>query len=207
MQKRVGIFVLLALTTATVAFAAPDRTGRWDAGVNLAAAIPSDSDTDTALQVGGNLAYGVNEWFAVGFSGGWQQHDVDGTTSGAIVVSGTEVTGVPLFLDLIARVPTGAETFQPYGVLGLGAVLWDIDDATARSGATTLAVETDVDTEFSTKVGGGVDWFLNERWIINAEAAYVFSSPEARVTVLGTSVTDDIDLDYWTVGGGIKYLF
>ncbi|HTL71571.1 MAG TPA: OmpW family outer membrane protein [Candidatus Eisenbacteria bacterium] len=207
MFKKMLVVALFGLMTASAAYAAPDRTGKWDAGVSMAAAIPTDGDLDTAFQVGGTFAYGVNEWFAIGFSGAWQQQTVDAETVGTVSISEYDITGVPLFCDLIARFPTGDQQFNPYGVLGLGTVIWSVDDATATSGGSVLTAQTDVDTDFALKLGGGVDWFINQNWIINFEAAYVFSSPSADVTVSGVTVSDDVDLDYWTVGGGVKYLF
>lgn len=199
------------MAISTLAVAAPERTGRWDAGVSVAGAIPSDGDIDGTTQVGGSVAYGVTEWFAVGFSGGWQNHDIEGTTNSGITVQGTEVTGVPLFGDLIFRVPTGDKPFTPYGVVGLGTVLWDIDDTTASAAGVPVSVITEVDTEFAVKLGGGIDWFLNDHWIVNFDAAYVFNNPNAVVTatVLGTSAStsENIDLDYWTIGGGLKFVF
>ena len=56
-----------------------------------------------------------------------------------------------------------------------------------------------------------VDDVEYEKWIVNFEAYYVFNQPDAEITVSvpGFSATesDELDLDYWTVGGGIKYLF
>ncbi|HXV18713.1 MAG TPA: outer membrane beta-barrel protein [Candidatus Omnitrophota bacterium] len=212
MLKRLSVLVLGLAMISSVVYAAPNRTGRWDAGVSVAGAIPTDSDLDAGVQVGGTIAYGVSEWFAIGFSGGWQSHDSDDASESGITIEGPEVTAVPLFGELIFRVPTGDSPINPYGVVGLGTVLWDADDVSSTALGVPFTAETDIDTEFAVKVGGGFDWFINENWIINFEAAYVFSSPSATVTVsspgLGSfSESADLDLDYWTVGGGIKVLF
>lgn len=205
-MKKFFLFLLCFFASAASADAAPERVGHWEAGALFSAAIPSDDELESAFQVSGNLAYNVNEWFAVGFSGGFQEHTVDAETIGAVTISEYDVTGVPLFLDLITRMPA-QEKFQAYGVLGLGTVLWEIDSVTARSGAAAVTATSDVETEFAAKVGGGVDWFINNNWMINIEAAYVFSNPEASVTVTGISGTEDVELDYWTVGAGLKFVF
>jgi outer membrane protein W len=131
-------------------------------------------------------------------------------SASGVTIAGPDITGVPLFADLIVRGHSEDRSWEPYGVLGLGTVIWSIDDTTA-SGATAGSVQTDIDTDFAVKLGGGVDWFINNNWILNFNAAYVFSSPEATVTATaaGTSatVTDEVDLDYWAIGGGVKYLF
>lgn len=210
MRQLVSLF-LISLMFIGTASAAPSRVGKNDIGLNVSAAISQDDELDTAAAINGSFSHGVNEWFAVGLSAGWQDFESDSTTSAGITIDGTEITGVPLFVDLIARAPASEQSFTPYGVLGLGTVIWDIDETTATGLGATIATQTDVDTDFAVKVGGGVDWFVNENWAINFEAAYVFSNPEATVTATaaGTSVsvTDEIDLDYWTVGAGIKYLF
>lgn len=212
MLKKAFVFILLAMSVTAFAYAAPDRTGRWDAGVSVAGAMPTDGDVDATVQVGGNVAYGVTEWFAVGASSGWQSHGLDDASESGITIEGPDLTGIPLFGELIFRVPTGQEHFTPYGVVGLGVVFWDVDDTTANVGGTTVNIETDVDTVFALKLGGGLDWFVNDNWIIFFEGAYVFSNPDATLTAsaAGVSITsdpDDLDLDYWTVGGGVKFVF
>jgi outer membrane protein W len=109
---------------------------------------------------------------------------------------------------MILRVPVGDSPVQPYGVVGLGAIFWNIDDTTSSNGVT---VTTDIDTAFGVKVGGGVDWFVNDHWIVNFNGAYVFNDADGTATASAggatASVTEKFDLDYWTVGGGLKYLF
>ena len=104
--------------------------------------------------------------------------------------------------------PIENQSINPYGVVGLGAVIWNADDTTTNLGG---KLTTDINTAFATKVGGGFDWFINNNWIINFEAAYVFNRPDVNQTfTLGTasaSISDNVKLDYWTIGGGVKYLF
>ena len=211
MMRKLAILFVVSLILAGTAYAAPSRVGKNDVGLNVSAAISQDDELDTAAYVGGSFSHGINEWFAVGLSVGWQSFDSDSTSSGNVFIPGAEITGVPLFADFIVRVPASESSFTPYGVLGLGTVIWDIDDVTATVSGVPVNTQTDVDTDVAVKIGGGVDWFLNDSWIVNFEAAYVFSNPKATVTASASgataSTTDEIDLDYWTVGGGIKFLF
>lgn len=198
-MKKALLIALLGLFVAGSAYAVPERTGHSDLGFNVSAAIPSDSSTDTAVYVGGTYAYGVNEWLALGVSSGWAQFD-DSTTG--------ELTEVPLLGEIILRVPVAEEQqIQPYGVLGLGIAFFDFDEsATVRASN----VEVEVDDAFAVKVGGGVDWFADEHWIVNLEVSYIFADTDvsARNTVTGASASiSNVDADNWFVGGGLKYRF
>ena len=211
MHKKLILALLSLVIMTTAAYAAPDRTGKWDAGVSVAGALSTDDEIDSTVQIGGNVAYGVTEWFAVGFEGGWQNHGSDDAAVAGTTIAGPDITGVPLFGDLIFRVPTGQEQFTPYGIVGLGVVVWDADDIDAVILGVPVHAETDIDTEFAAKLGGGLDWFLNDNWILNFEVAYVFTNPNATATATGggisVTVEDDVDLDYWTIGGGLKFVF
>ncbi len=194
-MKKAWLVMLALMISATAAFAVPDRTGKWDVGVNVSGAIPDDDTVDGTVYVGGSLAYGVTNWLALGFESGWMQFDEND--------SGIELeeTAVPILGDIILRVPMESQ-IQPYGIVGLGAIVWNVDDNVAN-------VEADVDTAFAAKFGGGIDWFINDNWILNFEGSYVTSDADATVrnTVTGASISVDGETDYWMVGGGLKYLF
>lgn len=209
MRKLAMLFLIQALFIGS-AYAAPSRAGLNDVGLELAGMIPNDSANDSTIVVSSNISHGINDWFAVGFEAGWGEMGTDDVTGSGVTIAGPDITGVPLFGDLIVRGHSEDRSWEPYAVLGLGTVIWSIDDTTA-SGAAAGSVQTDIGTDFAVKLGGGIDWFLNNNWIVNINAAYVFSSPEATVTATASgssaTVTDEVDLDYWTVGGGVKYLF
>ena len=209
MRKLVMMFIVLMLASTAV-YAAPDRTGKIDAGITVSGAIPTDNSIDSTVYVGGNLAYGVCQWFAVGFSGGWQDHgskDLD--LGGGTTFLGPDFNAVPLFGDLIVRVPVEQQSFIPYGVVGLGSVIWNVADTRDTAGNT---YKTKVNDAFALKLGGGLDWFLNKNWILNFESAYVFNRPDVTLTASNGSTSasatvNQVKLDYWFVGGGVKYLF
>jgi hypothetical protein len=208
MNKKAAVLIAVLALMSASAYAAPDRTGKVDIGVDVAAAIATDSDTNAGVYVGGNLSYGFNEWFAGGVSFGGHVADIDDVTSSGVTIFGPDVSEFSIFGDMILRVPVGDSPVQPYGVVGLGAIFWNIDDTTSSNGVT---VTTDIDTAFGVKVGGGVDWFVNDHWIVNFNGAYVFNDADGTATASAggatASVTEKFDLDYWTVGGGLKYLF
>jgi len=204
MLKRIIMFALFVSFVAAPAFAAPDRTGKSDFGVNVSAAVPRDSSQDNAVYVGGTYAYGINEWLAIGVEAGRMEFGNKLDLGGGTVVDAGDLQGIPVLGDVILRVPMPDSPFQPYGVVGLGAIFWDFDESALFS-ANNIDIE--VDTSFAIKTGIGFDWFLNDNWILNAEASYVFADADLKaITPVGTA-TDTTDVDYWMIGGGVKYLF
>ena len=164
---------------------ATNRAGRTDVGFNVAGVFSDENDLDDSVFLTGSVAHGLNEWLALGFEVGWAERNL----------SDDDLTAIPLLVDLIVRVPNESAVV-PYGVGGVGAIVWDVEDD-------DLDDLEDIDASFAAKLGGGIDWFLNERWIVNVEAAYVFTDEDIEIT----SGSRSVELDYWTVGGGLKYLF
>lgn len=194
-MKKAWLVMWALMISTTAAFAVPDRTGKFDMGVNVSGAIPDDDTVDGTVYVGGSFAYGVTNWLALGAEAGWAQFD----ESDAGITF--EETAVPIFGDIILRVPMECQV-QPYGIVGLGAIVWNVDHNISN-------VDVEIDTAFAAKFGGGIDWFVNDNWIINFEASFVTSDADATVrnTVTGASATAQGETDYWMVGGGLKYLF
>ena len=196
MIRRIGFVIALAALCATSnAYAAftGDRVGKWDIGVNVSGAIPTDGDVDSAAYIGGSLSYGVQEWFALGFEAGWAGF---GESDAGINV---DEDAVPIFGDLIFRFPTSSE-WKPYAIVGLGVIVWNVD-------SNIPGLDLEIDTAFAAKFGGGVDYFVNDNWALNFEFSYVTSDADATATLNGTSVSASGSTDYWMVGGGLKYLF
>lgn len=208
MRKASLLMFVLAFGVSSMALAAPERTGKTEVGVDLAAGISTDSEVNTATYFGGNVSWGLSEWLAIGASFGYQNFSSDDSTIAGVTIFGSDLSAYPLFADILLRAPMGDNPLVPYGLLGLGVIFWDASDTFTSSG---LVAKTDVDASFGIKVGGGVDWFLNDHWILNFNGSYVFSDSDAKTTVTGSgissSLTERVDLDYWTIGGGLKYQF
>ena len=195
MIRKTAFVVALVALCVTSAYAAPDRTGKSDLGFNVSGAIPDDDDTDATVYLGGQYAYGVAPWLALGAEAGWAEFDDSEAGFTA------EETAVPILGDIILRVPTESQA-QFYGIVGLGVIVWNVDTNIPN-------VDFDVDTAFAAKFGGGVDWFVNDNWILNFEFSYITSDADAtaRNTVTGATISDTGETDLWMVGGGVKYLF
>ncbi len=205
MQRSVVIAALLVLLMPVVAFAAPTREGQWDMGFNLSGAMPDDSDLEGTAFVGGQVSYGVTPWIAIGAEIGGASFDQnDETRSLGITDLGT-LTGVPLMITGIFRANLENQAFVPYGVVGLGLIFWNYDESDQLDAA---HVNVNADTSFAGKVGGGVDWFVNNNWIANFEGSYYMNDANVELELNGVTIAqDDVNTSFWLVGGGAKYVF
>ena len=161
---------------------APDRQGRWDLGIGVAAGM-NDSADDAAF-VYGQISYGVTPYIGLGIEAGWEEADSS--------INSDSIGVVPVLGDIILRIPNLHEALVPYGILGLGA---------AGVYASRDNLDDVDDTGFTWKLGAGADWFMNSNWILNFEFAYW----NADVKLAGTSANDGFD--WWTVGMALKYVF
>ena len=81
------------------------------------------------------------------------------------------------------------ERFQPYGLLGIGAMR-----AEAKASGPGGRAKND-ETDLAFRFGGGLDSYLTENWLINLGISYVHP-------------TGDVDdVNYLSLGGGIQYRF
>jgi opacity protein-like surface antigen len=182
-----------AMTRIDQQTTAPDRVGRVDWGLGVAASS-NDANMDDGAFYSTALSYGVHPNVALGVEAGWQEED------GAY---NEESIGMALILgDIIARVPTVHDNLVPYGVLGLGyGHVYVTDEEGAAAGVPTLNADDIDDGGFAWKLGGGIDWFLDANWILNLEFAYWDTSAD----LYGSSIGNDPD--FWTVGAGVKFAF
>ncbi len=199
MKKVLFSLIILVLLPLNV-YAAPDRVDQWDAGINISDNLSTKNNVSDGLSVGSNFSYGIKNWLGVGISLGWSDaryNLTDGTKGG-------RVTSVPVFGDIIFRVPTFADQhFVPYGVLGLGGIF----DRTHGAGVTTdRGLQAKPKDGFAVKLGAGVDWFMAQNWIYNFETGYVFTDAKVDLTNGNNVLNSSVDLDYWYLGGGVKWL-
>ena len=81
------------------------------------------------------------------------------------------------------------ERFQPYGLLGIGAM-----QAEGKASGPGGSAEVD-ETDLAFRYGAGMDSYITENWVFNLEMSYV-------------RPTGDVDdLNYYSLGGGIQYRF
>ena len=203
-MRKMAMVMGMLLMSSTCVFAIPDRAGKVDVGFNIGGLLPDSGSLDDGVYYGGSVAYGVNDWFAVGIEGGYG----DAGTSFVIgrATHNAKISRIPLFMDLIFRCNKFTDSnFIPYGVVGLGALF---TDAHGFGTLTSANLKLDVDNSFAAKFGLGVDWFVNDRWVLNVEASYVWAAADANIKDLsGGGTVDSANMDYWMIGAGAKYLF
>ena len=66
--------------------------------------------------------------------------------------------------------------------------------------------DVDVDDSFGFHVGGGVEVFVTENVALNLDLKYIWTKVEADVNIAGFK-DEDIDMDSFVVGLGIKFYF
>lgn len=193
-----AIFVFCAVLCAPVYAQPVDISQRWGIGVDVGGVFPSDDEMDNALYVGGNIAYGFNNYIALGAEAGWYNSDYEDAG-----VEQGDMTVIPIMGDIIARYPIEITewggTFAPYAIVGLGVNIPSFDEGSALAGVTV-----DMDPEFVAKLGGGFDYFFNENVALNLEGNYQWCEYDAEIS---TGTTEEIDGDVWMVKGGLKYFF
>lgn len=196
----IGILALLIGCAAGNAFA-EDLAGRFSVGIAGGGIFPKDSDIDDTYYVGGNFAYGINEYFAIGAEAGYTSWDDEEAG-----VDYGEVEAIPLLADLYLRRPVevGENILVPYVVGGVGVIFWDYEESDLL---TSNAITVDMDAELGVKAGGGFDYFFTENSAINIEGAYIWSDADMSVAAFGLYGAATIDTDYWLATGGFKHYF
>jgi outer membrane protein len=202
MKKMLVIAMMFVICTVmAAAYAQEELTNRFSLGVVGGGIFPKDNDIDDSWYVGGNAAYGINDYLAVGVESGYTQWKVEesGDDYG-------DVSAVPLLADLYVRYPlkVGENTLVPYFVGGIGVVFWNYEESSLL---TSNGISVDMDPELGIKAGLGVDFFLTKNLALNLEGSYLWSEADMSVSAFGLNAAAEVDTDAWFVTGGIKYYF
>ncbi len=153
-----------------------------------AAALGISVDIDDSFGINGRVGYRMHYRFAVELE--FERYDeleFDVDVAGLGKVADGEIEAWSLMAN--GKWILLPSRFQPYGLVGVG--LLDADLSGRGAGISFSAHET----VFAWQVGGGVDVYANENWVVNLEGAYVFP----------TSALED--LNFWTLGIGLQYRF
>lgn len=202
-MKKLSVVLFLALAVGCFAGSvlAEDLAGRFSVGVVGGGVFPKDSEIDSTFYVGGNLAYGVNEYIALGGEVGYSSWDVE-----EVGVDYGEIRAVPLLADLYLRYPVemGENKLVPYVVGGLGVVFYDYKESSFLK---QYGVTVDVDPSFALKLGGGLEYFFTKNIALGVEGSYGWSEADVSVSGAGAVASTSMDTNSWMVTGGIKYYF
>jgi hypothetical protein len=196
------LVLLLALAIPSSAFAEASegstnedyaRPGFYLGLSGVGAIETFDNELDNvSLSSGGGFnvrgGYRVNEFLAVeaqveyvaGFEDSFFLFD-----DGKVKYSAVSMTGNAKFYPLQGR-------FQPFLGVGLGFINGQLD----------LFSSDDDTTAGVVRLGGGLDFYLTESWVISSEVDWV--KPFAGNKVFGAKLED---FSYVTIGGGVSYRF
>ena len=150
-----------------------DRPGAYGAlnGVTSIETIDNDGVTEVGTGVSGRLGYRLSPQLAVEGQADW---------SGDFAEGGLDVTSTTITGNL--KYYLAQEKVQPYLLAGIGVQIADTNFTSSESA-------------FVARVGGGLDFYLSERFGLLGEVAYNIP-------------TGDLDgFDYLSVGWGVFYRF
>ncbi|MEG3767993.1 OmpW family outer membrane protein [Alteromonas sp. 14N.309.X.WAT.G.H12] len=176
-------------------------------GGNVGMGVEVDSDT----QLGLNLVYmfdsnwGIELLAATPFS-----HDVtliDTADNELGLGDGKlgEVTHLPPTISAVYFFDTDSAA-TPYVGLGLNyTIFFDEEFTNAREDQTFS--DLDLDNSFGLAAQVGVDYQLDEKWLVNASIRYIDIGTTADFTVAGVAGSVDVDIDPWVYTLSVGYVF
>ena len=201
MKVKLLLLVMVLVTCVASVGYAQELSKRFDIGISGGGVFPKDSEIDTAGYIGGNIAYGVNEYIAIGGEAGYTKWKDEENS-----IHYGDVTAVPLLADLYLRYPIdmGEKKLVPYGVGGIGVVFWDYEESSLLKDNN---ISVNMGSKLGVKLGAGADFFLTNNIAINLEGSYLWSDANMTVSAFGTTASATIDTDSWFLTGGLKYYF
>ena len=159
--------------------------------------VPVNVDVEDSWGANGRIGYRLGSWFAAEIQYEWiDAFDVDLAAVGLpIGAASLEAQTVTLNGRLIAPI----WRTQPYLLVGVGGAFYDFKDNTAGN---ILGGSGDR-TGFAGRVGGGLDVYLTQNLVLNAEATVLLTTEDFHTPAAG----DLDDLYYLSVGAGLRYQF
>lgn len=173
--------VCLALTAQAASAQDYGRTGLYGTLHGVAAFETFDvpgTDFDTSVGVGGRFGYRFHPNFSLEGQVEWS-----GTAEQSTPLGDIEVDSTLLAINGRAYLMTGQ--IQPYGLLGMG---WEFSNLDTPIG------NADED-DFVGRVGGGVDFYVNENWGLTLDAVYNIPTGDLE------------DFNYVSLGWGVFFRF
>ena len=219
MKKKfiVPFFVVatLMLVVSQVSFA-QDMEGRFGLGARASYVNFTDDDytvygvkvdvePDESVMYGVNLTYFIQNYLSLELSVDYTETDVDLKALGLSGDAG-DFESIPVLLSLRAHLSTNTKV-SPYLLFGIGYFFNDFD----QNNSTIEYIygpgaDVDVDDSFGFHVGGGVEVFVSENVALNLDFKYIWTEVETSVNVAGFT-DEDLDMDSFVAGLGIKYYF
>ncbi len=175
---------------------------KWNVGVTSSIVFPNDSAIDNGFNVEALISKDYNKNVAFGLEFGYTTYEVD-----ALGVEWGRVHSFPILVDVIFKLPFEVNEFivVPYIVNGLGCMINNADESDSVA---DVNGSFDADHTFLYKLGGGIDWYVNESVGFTFETSYRWATSDWTVTRgTGGAAEKDIDVNAFYLGGGLKFKF
>lgn len=214
MRKKAVFAVLLPLAAAVTPLVQAPAVQAKEAGdwIIRARAIMVEPDESADISIGGKPAisttvmpeldftYFFTDNLAVELILAVTPHDVKakGTVLGNVDLG--DVTLLPPTLTLQYHF-LPQEAMSPY--VGVGVNYTRFFDKDVPAGG--VVTDIDYDSSFGLALQAGIDYFLNDRWLINVDVKKVWINTD--VSINAGAVTADVDIDPWIFGLGVGYRF
>ena len=213
MSKKITIvfcLVTLLLFFVNVSFAqGPDK--KWGIGARISYIAPDDTtldgaklDPDESAFFEGNLTWLATPWLSLEFTAGYTKTDTNAEALGVSFEFG-ELEQIPLLLTGRFHWWNSGSTLTLYGGGGIGYYLNDFEFSSIVI-STFPGSTVDADDSFGFHLAAGLEWFFADSWAVNIDLKYIWNEADFTSTVPGIGTgSDEIDLDAFVVGLGIKY--
>jgi outer membrane protein len=153
-------------------------------------------EADSAWSLGLTFTYMATDNIGVGLLGAWPfEHDIDGS-SGALDSLGTvaETKHLPPTLTAQYHFDLANKRVHPFVGAGLNyTYFFDEDTKGALSGG-----DIDIDNSWGWALEAGIDYELDNNWLVGAQVFYINIEPEADIKVpagLGGGSVNDVDVE------------
>jgi outer membrane protein len=183
-------------------------------GVDAFAGSKVDVEDDT--QLGLNIEYMISPNLGIELLAATPfEHTVKAKGTLATALSpngGTDVASVkqlPPTLSLNYHFDTNS-AWQPYIVVGINYTVFFSEDGSSELEA-TLGSDTDVelDDSWGLAAQAGVNYHVDDKWLINASVRYIDISTDAEITIKanGAKIETDVDVDPYVYTLSVGYKF
>lgn len=223
-KTTLAALILAAMASPAMAYEAGDIIVR----AGLTSVVPNDDSSNVNVDaLGGNVGMGVevdsNTQLGLNlvymFDTNWGiellaatpfTHDVTliDTADNALGLGDGklgEVTHLPPTISAVYFFDTDSAA-TPYVGLGLNyTIFFDEEFTNAREDQTFS--DLDLDNSFGLAAQVGVDYQLDEKWLVNASIRYIDISTTADFTVAGVAGSVDVDIDPWVYTVSVGYVF
>lgn len=173
----------------------------WNVRIQGNWVVPKVKEFKNGWNIQGMISYDIWKFLAVGVESGYTRLQVK--DSG---IDYGYFNCIPILGDIIIKAPLDFNEVLvvPYIVNGFGGQINDFDESDTVS---DLGINIDSDSGFAYKLGGGVDFYINDVIAINGEVSYMWTESKIKVTGNNATITGNEKLDALYLGGGITVKF